>query len=253
MGNEINENSCEPCMNQCSDNRYTEEDFLKDPYYYMPESIWPEDATEIDNRPLYLRRRTSKLKVVKAVNEKNYEAFKECVEIYQKDHPGVEHPENNDDFWTKYVGEYIIYNALKNRDYIYTADNEDKHLRDEKLTKQFDVVIPETIVGYIKHPFVIYNIKYIDTYRADYELDEYGKNIINEYTDKLAEFKNDGANKRAHNEWRDLVNEKEKRIIELIKEGHVTWTVSNEGQQYYADIRWIDYKDGKKVLHKGIY
>jgi len=230
-------------------NTNIEEELKLDEYYYMPEELWPEDATDIRREPCYLWYRHSQWKRVEAVNEENKKLMDECIDFYKKKRPECEDPLNDETFWLRCVGDNIISNSIEHRDYIY--ENDYKNGNDfKKALKQFDVVIQETLGGFVCHPFVVYDIEYRNAYEAKIKYDDYARIEL----DKIdAKYENNLEGWRAggNMEW------KMKRA-EFIKEGHATYEVKSGGTEYRMNMRWIDRSNTKNpqpygTLHKGVY
>ncbi|WQJ53706.1 MAG: hypothetical protein [Wendovervirus sonii] len=220
----------EPCDDTCCMTKL--DDLEMDEFYYMPEDLWSEDATVIRKECCYLWYRTSEWKRVEAVNESNFNVIKECVDFYKEKYPEISDPLSDDTFWHMCVGDDIISNALKNRDYIYELDYANGNDFKKDL-KQFDVVFQETLGGFVCHPYVVYDIEYQNAYEAKIEYDDYANEELNCICGKYSKGKIENWRFGGFDEYR-------KRRAELIKEGHATYTVKPGGTSYRMNVRWVD-------------
>jgi len=253
--NEINMQCC-PMSAADIEKRLENDDF-----YYMPEELWPEDATVVRREPCYLWYRHSEWKPTKAVNESNKELLDRCIEHYKKKHPEIDDPKKVDDFWINCVDDCIVGNAVANRDYVFDGDNVG-YAQFGQLLKQYDVVIQETIGGRICKPFLVYDIEYRYAYKASYKMDDYATEQLKDLKERLknaqeveqnAKRTNSVYSKDDRDEYHKAFRAYEDKHLELIKQGHAIYKVESDGIEYRMNMRWVEHKDGKSILHKGNY
>lgn len=243
-----------------------------DPYYYVPANVWPEDATEMD-RPDYRHVRWTKWKDAEISNESNKKLLDEMVAWCKEKHPEIGDPLESDEFWLHNVDE-LINNSLKNRDYKYELDYDDK-LFDH--IGQYDVFMQVTLGGYTTHPMFIYGIRSRVEYMVYITYDEYARQQIQANNDKWENHKKDfnpdwhvdendkevwpdgiGYNEYMHDWQRIGAKEYYLTLCKMVQEGHCTFKVKPCDVDREAHIRWVDHSSAAKDkingdLHKSIW
>lgn len=263
-------------LNEPIDESKLEQYHLNDPrldyHFYLPANIWPEEATEMD-RPDYLHVRWTKWKYQGVDNESNKNLLDSLVKTYSINHPEVEDPLKDDDFWLINT-DALINNSLKNRDYKYELDHPNEDIFNTLCN--YDVFMQVTLGGYTCHPVFAYNMRSRDEYMVYITWDDYAKKRIDAIWDKWQENKKDynpnwHITEDGHECWPGLVGVDEhladwQKIgakewhweqCKMIQEGHYTYEVKLCDRDKQSCFRWVDHNDKsngpKGKLHKSIW
>lgn len=202
---------------------------------YIPEDTYPKEATQ-KGRHKYLRE-TGWIQIDR-INESNKEVVDECLKQYRKDNPEKTEGKSdyvvlseNDDIWDKYaLYDALVLNSLRNKDYVLDYD--------EKTIRDFDVIIQETIGGYVCNPIVVYDISHNASWGAGEEWDDYA----NEKLAEMMMWRRRHDNRDTSKDWMALQ-------CKLLREGHATWRLYSCGTEHRHAIRWVN-RNEKDERHK---
>lgn len=219
---------------------------------YIPDDIFPEEAA-VKGRHKYLRE-TEWIEVDK-VNESNKKIVDEYINFFKEKYPekaagktDFEILTENDDIWEHGLYDDLLSNSLINGDYVldtYSKDDSKRYKRGNEyaknmsdLTRQFDVVIQQTIVGRVCQPFIVFGIKYKHAWGAEERYDDYAGEKLHE----LQEWR--------RNQERDTIKEYREFEIQMFKDGHIHFELKDYGVTYVQAVRKVNHKAEKhKVSH----